>query len=228
MMTTDEIEALEPGARRRLERFRDLFSKSRRCSSIFVYYSLGFDGTISSEKVSEPIALWIGMAVRNASTVLVAICLGPRADRVSAAAYGDGRIRLRRRHWRDRRLGARQARRQNARRAAAMDVARLAKIDNCVGGPTLDLHEQRFAKTRSRRAFASDIYLPQCWIDDDARREEAHIPEDAMFRAKWEIAADQVDACIADGVRFAWITCDEEYTSGPRIHFIAWTRAGSE
>lgn len=37
------------------------------------------------------------------------------------------------------------------------------------------------------------------------------------FRTKWQIAADQVDACLAGGVRFFWITCDEEYTSVPEF-----------
>ena len=64
---------------------------------------------------------------------------------------------------------------------------------------------------------ASDLYLAKCWIDDPDRREQAHIPQDAVFRAKWEIAADQVEECIADGVRFSRITCDEEYTSVPEF-----------
>ncbi len=64
---------------------------------------------------------------------------------------------------------------------------------------------------------ASDVYLPKSWTDDPNRCKRAHIPEDALFRTKWEIAADQVDECIADGVRFAWITCDEEYTSVPEF-----------
>ncbi len=54
-------------------------------------------------------------------------------------------------------------------------------------------------------------------------------------------AADQVEACIADGVRFWWITYDEEYTSAPefiyrmdrsgqrvigevRVNFRCWTK----
>ena len=40
--------------------------------------------------------------------------------------------------------------------------------------------------------------MPKSWIDDSDRREEAHIPEDTLFRTKWEIAADQVEECIGD------------------------------
>jgi hypothetical protein len=41
--------------------------------------------------------------------------------------------------------------------------------------------------------------------------------QSAVFRTKWQIAADQVEACLADGVRFSWITCDEEFTSVPEF-----------
>ena len=62
-MTTDEIGALEPKARRRLEQFRDCFKKSP-VFDYFVSYSLGLLAQFQRKSI-EPIALWIGVAVRT-------------------------------------------------------------------------------------------------------------------------------------------------------------------
>ena len=212
-MTTDEIEALEPGARRRLERFRDCFKKSP-VFEYFVYYSLGLMAQFERKSI-EPIALWIGMAVRTLQLFL------------SQFAWDHGRIESRLRHMVMDEYGCEDAigvingsghAKQGDKTPGVQRqwCGETGKIDNCVVGQHL-IYTNNDSQNPFTACVASDIYLPQCWIDDDARREEAHIPEDAMFRAKWEIAADQVDACIADGVRFAWITCDEEYTSVPEF-----------
>ena len=62
-MTTDEIGALEPHARRRLEQFGDCFKKSP-VFDYFVYDSLGLLAQFKRKSI-EPIALWIGVAVRT-------------------------------------------------------------------------------------------------------------------------------------------------------------------
>ena len=62
-MTTDEIRALEPSARRRLEQFRDCFKKAP-VFDYLVSYSLGLMATFDRKSI-EPIALWIGAAVRT-------------------------------------------------------------------------------------------------------------------------------------------------------------------
>ena len=90
------------------------------------------------------------------------------------------------------------------------------KIDNCVVGQHL-IYTNNDPKNPFSACMASDVYLPESWINDPVRRKQAHIPESAEFRTKWQIAADQVEACVADGVRFSWITCDEEFTSVPEF-----------
>src|SRR4030042_1988126 len=62
-MTTDEIRALEPGARRRLEQCRDCFKRAP-VFDYLVSYSLGLMAAFERKSI-EPIALWIGTAVRT-------------------------------------------------------------------------------------------------------------------------------------------------------------------
>ena len=62
-MTTDEIGALEPNARRRLEQFRDCFKKSP-VFDYLVCYALGLLANFEWKSI-EPIALAAGTAVRS-------------------------------------------------------------------------------------------------------------------------------------------------------------------
>lgn len=57
----------------------------------------------------------------------------------------------------------------------------------------------------------SDLYLPQEWAEDRARRHEAGIPDEVVYRPKWRIALDLVERTLAAGVSLRWLTCDEEY-----------------
>jgi SRSO17 transposase len=67
--------------------------------------------------------------------------------------------------------------------------------------------------------LASDLYLPECWLEDRQRRDEAGIPQTAVFRTKWQMAIEQLGGAIGNGVRFAWATFDEEYGSVPEFWF---------
>jgi SRSO17 transposase len=212
-MTTDEIRALEPNARRRLEPFRDCFRKTP-VFDYLVSYSLGLLATFERKSI-EPIALWTGAAVRTLQLFL------------SQFAWDHGRIesRLRRtvvdEFGSDSAIGVIDASAHAKQGDKTPGVQRQwcgesGKIDNCVVGQHL-IYTNNNPKNPFTACVASDLYLPESWTEDLDRRAEAHIPEDATFRTKWEIAADQVEACLADGVRFAWITCDEEYTSVPEF-----------
>lgn len=212
-MTTDEIRALEPNARRRLQRFADCFKRAQ-VFDYFVNYSLGLLAHFDRKSI-EPIALWIGAAVRTLQLFL------------SQFAWDHARIesRLRRaimdEHGDDNAIGVIDGSAHAKQGDKTPGVQRQwcgesGKIDNCVVGQHL-IYTDNDAKNPFCACIASDVYLPESWINDPVRRKEAHIPEDAVFHTKWQIAADQVDACLADGVRFSWITCDEEYTSVPEF-----------
>lgn len=84
------------------------------------------------------------------------------------------------------------------------------KIDNCVVSVHLAVGYGRFSCL-----VDSDLYVPQKWIDDPERCEEAGIPKDLPFRSKPQIALDQVKRAMGNGLRFDWIGFDEGYGGKP-------------
>jgi hypothetical protein len=47
----------------------------------------------------------------------------------------------------------------------------------------------------------------------------AGIPDDVVYRPKWRIGIDQIESAIGNGVRFAWMTFDEDYGKVPAFWF---------
>jgi len=80
------------------------------------------------------------------------------------------------------------------------------KVDNCV----VSVHTG-YTTGDFQCLLDSDVYLPEDWADDSARRRAAHIPDDVAFRTKPEMALDQIRRCLANGVRVAAWTFDELY-----------------
>jgi SRSO17 transposase len=84
------------------------------------------------------------------------------------------------------------------------------KIDNCVVGQHL-LYTDNDPKNPFCCMLASDLFLPQDWSDDRPRCREAGIPDTLVHRPKWQIALEQLQGAIGNGVRFSWVTFDEDY-----------------
>lgn len=59
--------------------------------------------------------------------------------------------------------------------------------------------------------IALRLYLPEDWAQDKARRAAAKVPESITFETKGEIALAQIDAALADGVRFGMVLADAGY-----------------
>jgi len=57
----------------------------------------------------------------------------------------------------------------------------------------------------------TDLYLPQIWLDDAERCEEAGVPADVPSRTKPRIALDLLERTTANGVRFRYLAADELY-----------------
>jgi SRSO17 transposase len=55
------------------------------------------------------------------------------------------------------------------------------------------------------------LYLPEDWANDRARRATAGVPEDVVFRAKWQIALDQLRRLKKASVRFGTVLADAGY-----------------
>lgn len=84
------------------------------------------------------------------------------------------------------------------------------KIENCIVSVHLAVGYGPFTSL-----IDSDLYVPQKWIDDPDRCEEAGIPKDLPFRSKPQIALDQVKRALGNGLRFDWIGFDEGYGGKP-------------
>lgn len=83
---------------------------------------------------------------------------------------------------------------------------RTGKLDNCVVGVHLCYVAGDF-----QTLLDSDLFLPQDWANDPARRKEAFIPDDVTYRKKTEIALEQIQRALANGIRVAAWTFDAFY-----------------
>ena len=56
-----------------------------------------------------------------------------------------------------------------------------------------------------------DVYMPDCWAKDAARRAKAGIPEKLAFATKPELAIAQAERLVKAGIRVLWAAADEVY-----------------
>lgn len=57
-----------------------------------------------------------------------------------------------------------------------------------------------------------DLYLPEeSWHDDRDRCREAGIPDEVVYRPKWEIALELLDRAMDNGIEFRYLVADELY-----------------
>jgi SRSO17 transposase len=81
---------------------------------------------------------------------------------------------------------------------------RLGKVDNCQVGVFL-----AYAAKAGYAPLDRQLYLPEDWANDEARREKCHVPPEVEFREKWRIALDLLDRSLP-GLPHGWITGDDE------------------
>jgi SRSO17 transposase len=82
---------------------------------------------------------------------------------------------------------------------------RLGKVDNCQVGVFL-----AYASQSGYAPLDRQLYLPEEWASDEARREKCHVPADVKFREKWQIALDLLDRSLP-GLPHGWIVGDDEF-----------------
>ena len=74
-----------------------------------------------------------------------------------------------------------------------------------------------YAGAKGRALLDRELYLPQVWAEDRERRREAGVPEDAVFRAKPQLAQLMLGRTLDSGVPFAWFTGGEVYGSDRKL-----------
>ena len=82
----------------------------------------------------------------------------------------------------------------------------LGKQDNCQVAVSLSV-----ANEQASLPIAYQLYLPQAWADDPARRHKAGVPEEIAFATKPQIALAQIQAALAQGVPPGVVLTDAGY-----------------
>lgn len=91
---------------------------------------------------------------------------------------------------------------------------RLGKVDNCVVTVHLGVKKGTF-----RTLLGGQLFLPEQWSEDRDRCRAAGIPDSVVHRPKWQIALEEIDTAVANGVKLDWLTFDEGY--GNTAEFLA-------
>jgi SRSO17 transposase len=86
------------------------------------------------------------------------------------------------------------------------------KQDNCV--TTVHLG---YAVDEFHCLLDSELFLPESWSQDRPRCRAAHIPDELVYRPKWQIALGLYDRARANGVSLTYLTFDEAYGAKPEF-----------
>jgi SRSO17 transposase len=86
------------------------------------------------------------------------------------------------------------------------------RIENCQIGVFL-----AYASAKGRAFVDRELYLPEEWAADSARRQEAGVPEVVSFRTKPALARQMLARAFAAGVPAGWVTGDAVYGDDGRL-----------
>ncbi len=86
------------------------------------------------------------------------------------------------------------------------------RIENCQIGVFL-----AYASPQGRTLLDRELYLPKEWAEDQARRQEAGVPEGVSFQTKPQLAKAMLQRALESGVPASWVTGDEVYGSDRRL-----------
>ena len=86
------------------------------------------------------------------------------------------------------------------------------RIENCQIGVFL-----AYATPQGRTFLDRELYLPQEWATDAARRAEAGVPEEVPFATKPQLARRMLQRARAAGVPAAWVTADCVYGNDRKL-----------
>jgi SRSO17 transposase len=86
----------------------------------------------------------------------------------------------------------------------------LGRVDNCQIGVMAN-----YCSAKGHTLFDRRLFLPEEWVTNQARREQAGVPEGVVFRTKPELALEMVQAAVVAGVPFRWVGGDSVYGDSP-------------
>jgi SRSO17 transposase len=86
------------------------------------------------------------------------------------------------------------------------------KITNCQIGVSLSV-----ATRTEHLPVDFELYLPECWAHDEARRGEARIPAGVPFKTKPQLALQMIDRAVQDGVPPGIVLGDTGYGSSSQF-----------
>jgi SRSO17 transposase len=89
------------------------------------------------------------------------------------------------------------------------------RIENCQVGVFL-----AYTSDRGRAFVDRELYLPEEWAGNAARRAEAGVPATVVFATKGELAQTMLARAFTAGVAAAWVAGDEVYGNTGRLR--AW------
>jgi SRSO17 transposase len=82
----------------------------------------------------------------------------------------------------------------------------LGRVDNCQVAPSLHV-----ASDQSSGCIGMRLYLPEEWASDIHRRQRAGVPEDVVFKRKWEIGLELLGEALNAGLPRHVVLADAGY-----------------
>lgn len=82
---------------------------------------------------------------------------------------------------------------------------RLGKVDNCQVGVFMG-----YASPKGHTLVSHQLYLPEEWASDRARRKKCHVPKDVEFKTAWEIGVAMVET-HGPQLPHSWVAADDEF-----------------
>jgi SRSO17 transposase len=208
-MDIPQIRKLKPKLRQFLKRFDDCFPRKDTRAHLPVYVS----GQLSDipEKSVEPIAINAGVPPRTLQEFL------------SQHRWDHDRLRdtlqilVRDEHAGTHPIGIFDETSDVKKGDKTPGVQRqycgaVGKTENCI--VTVHLG---YACDGFHCLLDGELYLPEGWSKDRDRCREAGIPDEMVYRPKWQIALELYDRAVKHGLRFDWLTFDEGYGGKPGL-----------
>jgi len=86
------------------------------------------------------------------------------------------------------------------------------RVENCQVGVFLG-----YTSSKGHVLIDRELYLPESWVKDRARRKEAHVPKDTRFHTKPELGRRMLKHAFAQGVPIQWVTGDAVYGDNGKL-----------